>query len=890
MNDRPHFFTVRHRWLKSWKIWLRIGLAVATFVLVVSTTALAQIPSGETRPISVELDATTPLLLEREGRELYDGGQFSAAADAWGEAARQFAALGDILGQAGSLSYRSMALYELGEFEAAQADLDRALQLLPLDDRPGGRAILAQVLNNLGRIQLARGNAQLALDTWRDAFEAYEAIEDRSGALGASINQAIALQALGLYRQASSLLDRVDAQLTDDLDSRLQATGLRNLGIALQVVGDLKRAREVLERSLVASRQLDFAPEISATLRALGNTARVSEDPETALAYFQEAAIAARELPGPEISARLNILSLLVELERWEEAREQTQILRDRMGSLPIGRSTVYAKVNFAENLIRLELQRSPQRPSSSPQRPTLERGETFAELAQLLAEAIEIARTLEDSRAESYATGQLAHVYEVGDRLDDATALTQKALSLSLGNGATDITAKWATQLGRILKRQGQFQEAISAYSEAVRALGILRKDLVSIDPDIQFSFQESIEPVYRELVGLLLQSPHPSQANLIEARETIEALQIAELDNFFREACLTAQSVSIDDLDPTAAVIYPIILPMSEATTPQTRIEVLLSLPGEPLRNYKTVLPQEEFDETVSQFRQSLSLSFPKSKRLATYSLVYDWLLRPIETDLEERGIETLVFVLDGSLRNLPMSVLFDGDRYLLEKYSLALAPGLQLLEPQSLDNSELKASIGGLSKSSQGFPALPYVEFELEQVEETIASEVWLDGEFTTEAIRGAIAQTARPILHLATHGQFSSNASETFILTWDGRIPVTELGTLLQSRDETRDRAIELLVLSACQTAKGDNRAILGLAGFAVKSGARSTLGTLWTVWDRSTAKLMARFYQELSVPGTHKSEALRQAQLSLLQQPEYEHPFYWAPFVLVGNWL
>ena len=881
----PYSFRKLHHWLKPRKIGVWIGLAIATFGLVLSTAAVAQIPGDGAIELSVEperIERLDPVQLEREGRALYDRGQFRAAAGTWQEAARTFTARGDLLGQAGSLSYRSMALYELGELEAAQTDLDRAFQLLSLEPGTGSHGILAQILNNRGRIQLALGDAQGALETWQQASEAYHAIDDRAGELGATVNQALALQSLGLYRRARRILEGVEEQLAGVPDSRVKAAGLRNLGITLQMVGDPNRSQAVLETALAIDRQFNFPPDLSATLRALGNTARALPDPEAALTYYREAVRAADELPHLEIPAGLNALGVLVQLERTEEAFELASTLRQNLNRLSIGRSTVYAKVNFAEHLIDLTSNHL------DPERADL--ALVLQDLATLLGEAIETAGALQDPRAESYATGQLAHLYEASDRFDDAAALTQEALRISLGNRATDITAKWATQLGRILKRQGKLEDAIAAYSEAVRALRTLRQDLVSINTDVQLSFQESVEPVYRELVGLLLQSPNPSQANLVKARETIENLQIAELDNFFREACLTTQPIAIDELDPTAAVIYPIVVPISNASPSQTRIEVLLSLPGKPLKNYKTVIPQAQFEETLDRFRQSLSLSFPKSERLAIYARVYDWLIRPIVTDLESSRIETLVFVLDGSLRNLPMAVLYDGERYAIEKYNLALSPGLQLLEPQPLDRTQLQATIGGLSEARQGFPALPNVEFELERIGEKIISEVWLDGEFTTETVRSAIASTDRPILHLATHGQFSSNVDETFILTWDGRIPITELASLLQARDETRTRTIELLVLSACQTAKGDNRAILGLAGFAVKSGARSTLGTLWTVRDRSTADLIARFYQELSVPGTRKSQALRKAQLFLMEQPGYEHPFFWAPFVLVGNWL
>jgi CHAT domain-containing protein len=142
----------------------------------------------------------------------------------------------------------------------------------------------------------------------------------------------------------------------------------------------------------------------------------------------------------------------------------------------------------------------------------------------------------------------------------------------------------------------------------------------------------------------------------------------------------------------------------------------------------------------------------------------------------------------------------------------------------------------------------------------------------------------------VVHLATHGQFSSKAEDTFILTWDDRININQLNNVLKTRDRTESSIIELLVLSACQTAVGDKRAALGLAGMAVRAGARSTLASLWSVNDAATASFMIQFYQNLADSKVTKAEAVRRAQQSLLQNPEYSHPYFWAPFILVGNWL
>jgi len=248
--------------------------------------------------------------------------------------------------------------------------------------------------------------------------------------------------------------------------------------------------------------------------------------------------------------------------------------------------------------------------------------------------------------------------------------------------------------------------------------------------------------------------------------------------------------------------------------------------------------------------------------------------------------------VFVLDGSLRNLPMAALYDGEQYLVEKYNLALTPGLQLMDPTAIKDQQLQAVVAGVSESNQGFSALPGVKTEVEEIAQTFPSELLLNQDFTSQNLEQQLKKVPSPLIHLATHGQFSSNPEETFIVTWGDRIKVKDLESILQAREESVDaQPIELLVLSACQTAEGDKRAALGIAGIALRSGARSTLATLWSVEDRSTVKLMNQFYQQLAATNdSTKAHALREAQLALMHSESYSHPYYWAPFILVGNWL
>ncbi len=831
-------------------------------------------------------DASTQL---EQGRTLYEAGRFTEAATLWQQAAEGYQSQGERVKVALSLSYLSLAYQELGQWFDAQKAISQSLELLTDNKQQttNHKLILAQALNTQGSLQLAMGQTEAALNTWKQAAIAYTDAGDEAGMLGSQINQAQALQTLGLYRQAQTTLEQLNEKLQAQPDSLVKATGLRSLGVALQVVGDLQKSQEVLEQSLAIAQRLESSPDTSTIFFSLANTARALKDYQKAFDLYHKAAENATNRIT-KLEAQLNQLSLSVQTKKWEATQALLSQIQSNLTNLPPSRAAVYAQVNLAESLMA--------RRSNSPDQPS--------EIAQLLAKAIQQARSLKDSRAESYALGELGRLYEQTQQWSDAQNLTQEALSLAQAINADHIAYRWEWQLGRILKQQGNLTGAVAAYTEAVNTLQSLRSDLVAINSDVQFTFRESVELVYRELVRLLLELPPTAslnlrpdqegeqegvlnQKNLEKARKVIESLQLAELDNFFREACLKTKPEQIDQVDPTAAVIYPIILP--------DRLAVIVSLPRQSslkvrLSYYQTKLPQSQVESILEQLLQSLNPAFSNKQRLQVSQQVYDWLIRPAEVQLAESGVKTLVFVPDGSLRNLPMAALHDGQHYLVEKYSIAVSQGLQLLQPRSLIRKRLKVLLGGLTEARQGFSALPAVQSELNQIASKLRSKVLLNQKFIKTTLEDQIYAEPFPIIHLATHAQFSSNAENTFLLTWDGRINVKDLDRLLRGREREDTNPIELLVLSACQTAVGDKRAALGLAGLAVRSGTRSTLATLWSVRDQSTAELMAEFYRELTQTEVNKAEALRQAQLTLLKKPKYEHPFYWAPFVLVGNWL
>jgi CHAT domain-containing protein len=809
---------------------------------------------------------------EQEGKKLYETGEFAEAVKVWQEVAQTYQARGDALNQARVLNNLSFAYQQLGQWERAKEALAESLKLLQAAQLSNSKErlnILAQALNSQGSLQLALGQPEDALATWQQAAVTYTEAGDELGAIRSTINQSLALKTLGFYRRALKTLTRVRSSLEEQPDSLLKAAGLDSLGSTLRLIGDLEQSRQVLQQSLIIAQKFNSAPEIAAALFSLGNTTRSRQDAKAALEFYQQAA-AISPSQITKIKAQLNQLSLLVDTEQWSDAQAMWPQIEPQIANLPPSRAAIYAQINLAHSLTQLKQNTATNTP-------------TWSAIAQLVAKSAQQAKSLGDRRSYAVALGILGGVYEQTQQWSSARKLTQEALVLAQAINAPDIAYRWHWQLGRLLKVQGDIKGAVAAYTQAVSALQSLRSDLVGVNPDIQFSFRESVEPIYRQLVSLLLKpgDTEPSQQNLLQARNVIESLQLAELDNFFREACLDTKPAQIDRVDPQTAVIYPIIL--------ADRLEVILSLPQKPLRHYATFLSESEVESVAEKFRQALVI---RSKReyVPFSQQVYDWLIRPAETDLANSGVKTLVFVLDGSLRNIPMAALNDGKQYLIEKYSIALTPGLQLLDPKQLQRGKLKILGAGITEARQGFPPLENVARELKEIKSEVPGVVLLNRDFTSKNLQGKIKSADFDIVHIATHGKFSSKAAETFILTWDDRLSINQLDSLLESSEENRQQALELLVFSACETAAGDKRAALGIAGMAVRAGARSTVATLWAVSDAATVELMSQFYKELTSTKETKAEVLRRAQLSLLRNPLYKHPIFWAPYILVGNWL
>lgn len=865
--------------------------------------------------------------------------------------------------QPANLAQQGQAYYEAGNLDLAIETWSESSSAYKAASNKAG---MRESYLNMATAQQALGLYQQSCGSLLEAFELQsktscsQIIEEA---------QAVEPQLEGivpLTKAAKAKLLPAVAAINQQPDERDKVQGLLRFGDYLRASGYPRVANKALELSLVSSEKMDNLNQKTATLLSLGNAQRAiaieqqnrfasqttmldliansGGTAESALSsyqpalnyYDQAATIAPDQLDG--LKAQLNRLSLLLDInEFWQEAiadlnqnfdlleisdqefkdniaegsvrleQELEQELQPQIQNaiasiepqvitLPQTRAGIYGRINFAKSLIR--------------------QGKNDSNTAQLLATAIKQSHNIKNITAEAEAMGYMGLLYEQQGQHNDARRLTEGSLQLAPTAEYPEIAYRWNAQLGKILAVQGNRDNALNAYETSFNTIKTLRSDLATTP----------VEPIFREYISLLLQQ-EPSTPQLVQARDVLESLQVAKLDNFFRDPCsqVSEEPVAIDDVDLQAAVIYPILL--------QDRLEVILTLPGQPLRHYTTPnLSQEKVANTIKQLRRrsltdpgfaeavrgargnpgteialnQLKISQEDSLQqdiLPLASEIYSWLIEPAEEDLQASGVKTLVFVLDGVLRNIPMSLLYDQkeQKYLIEKdYNIALSSGLQLTSPQPLKRQPIKVLAAGVTSDfpAYRFSAIPKVEDELNTIKSIFAkSEILLNQEFTEATLEQKLQESDFPIVHLATHGQFGSTADQTFILSGatEGSplINVNQFDNLLRAGSLKRSQPIELLVLSACNTAEGDSQAILGLAGVAVRAGARSTIATLWGANDEATANLMGKFYNNLaSNKQISKAKALRNAQLELLAESDsqYRHPYYWAPFVLIGNWL
>nr|WP_319494011.1 CHAT domain-containing protein [uncultured Desulfobacter sp.] len=513
-----------------------------------------------------------------------------------------------------------------------------------------------------------------------------------------------------------------------------------------------------------------------------------------------------------------------------------------------------------------------------------------------LFAESL--SQNIKNTRLASYVKGYLGHTYQMEGDFNMAAALTFQAIFLSRKSAAPEAQYRWEWQYADILKALNHIRDAIPAYEAAIDTLESVRSEFSNCYGRPQSEMGALAGQLYKMYVDVLLRfvSTQPSsdekQIILKRARQAIEKNRVFEIREYFNDDCLGAHINSLTDIDQIlekAVVVYPIILP--------DRIAVVASFPSQTgpgsdssavSKLYLQPIDAKTLSQTVDGFRHMIERNVMPPD-LTDARKLYEWLIAPLEKDLADVHPETLVFVPGGILRGIPMGALHDGSSFLIESYAVAVTPGLTLTSPTKIAPEKINVLAAGISSGNQDFGALPGVTREVEAIASLCTTTVLMNDKFSLTNFENELRSGNYNVVHIASHGKFSDHIEDSFILTADERLTFNKLADCV-GLYRFRKNPLELITLSACETASGNEQAALGLAGLSIKIGARSALATLWAVDDAAAAQLVPEFYRQLKIKGTSRAMALKQAKLKLLRDPVYGHPGYWAPFILINNWL
>ncbi|NEQ49513.1 MAG: CHAT domain-containing protein [Leptolyngbya sp. SIO3F4] len=839
--------------------------------------------------------------------------------------------------------------------------------------------ILAQSLDIRGQLSYLTGHPETALVDWQYSQQLYQHIKGYpQGKLNSLLNQAQAYQALGQYQRAEDSLEAVE-EMSQEANHDFKIKVLQSLAKTERLMGKLRDANNHLlaartlfgqvtsnadDQILLAKLELELGNVRQARAirnRDLGKWAlTVQEHLSAALQSYDFAIKDVQEILSEssnlgkekiiseakiiQLQGRLNQLSLrttfAMELAEnhyafincnqiKELVKEVKLLLADP--DLPVSHKTVDARTHYAEILMTLAKPKSGQHSNHDSITQLFKvanlQKDSFENLAISIKQAHE---KLKNFRAEANAVGRLGELYInvwESTTTDDQQQYAQyayktleQAIALSTLAHAPDIRYRWHYQLGHLLENQAEKQEgtqasALNAYRAAIEDLRKVRENLLLVNSEVQFSFRDKVEPVYRDFIELLLtladDKTDEGQQLISEALQQFDELQLAEINNFL--GCNSGQNILLREVkDEKAGIIYMI--------TTKDKIAIILDLPNsnssnsenvQSVSNYKlyfdATIPRLKIigrenskisiEQEIEKIRGFLSSSGKRIKIRREAKELYDWLILPIMEDLKNKpNLKTLVFVPDGALRNLPMHVLFDGSKYLIQEYSVVISPRIELFSPKA-SNPEPNFFLGGFGEQ-QTIKGIPFdkiidLEKELNNIVDLgfSANKPVIREAFTSEHLRQRFQNSAFSAVHLKAHGIFSSDPEETFLAGYQEPILGRDLGELIKSGTINSNQEIDLLSLSACQSAQGDNRAVLGLTGIAVRAGARSVISSLWDAKDPINTEIMPKFYE--AVYGEKKlsrAESFQKILVDLIEKSEVDQPHEWATYILVGNWL
>jgi CHAT domain-containing protein/tetratricopeptide (TPR) repeat protein len=913
-----------------------------------------------------------------EGRNYYIDSQLQQAAVVWEEALAIYRELGDTHQVNNVLKNLVTAYFFLGQYQLV---FDYAEEILvisrTLDDRQGEAQALgmigvshlvwgqysqaitffeqalaiareidndwleAQFLSNLGSAYHHSGQFHQAFDYYQQALT----ISQERGwpdAEAAHIgNLGSVYYYLGNYQQAIDHLERGIVLSREAGNYRRVGSYLASLGSIRNTLGQYQQAIAYLQESLVIARQVGYRGQEANCLMGLGEAYTGLGEYDRALDYYEQAIalFQALSIPKMEALARQGLGQVWYELGEYDQAIDQYQqalAIDQRIADLE---GEAYALVNMGETQTTLE--NYPQALQTYQQALLIfnESGivsgqsRTLGNIGNILATqgqpelAIAFLKAAVESREfirsnlqglpveiqQSY-TEKIADDYRLlADLLlqQDRIVEAQRVLDLLKvqeldgylrgvrGNDNTAAGVDYLQPEAAILARYDEIQQsAIAAGQELDRLKAIPQDQRTAAQTDRIAQLTELLDAINRDFRNF--------------ARSPEIRTLIAQLSYEAQEASLSLNQLDRlrDELQQlNAAIFYPLIL--------EDRLELVITTPNAPPLRRTVPISRAELNAAILAFRTALTN--PVSNAEVPAQTLYTWLIQPLEADLAEAGVETIIYAPDGQLRYIPLAALHDGDRWLIERYQVNNITAESLTDLTETDTGTpliLAAAYADeslihtpeVNGKTYQFRGLPGAGREIQAL--PTDTKFW-DEAFSLSALRPIMDEYT--VLHFATHAAFVPGVPEdSFILFGNGDTPT------LRDVANWSLNGVELVVLSACETGVGglgSGEEVLGLGYQFQISGAKAVLASLWQVSDFGTQALMAAFYDGL-LQGMTKAEALQSAQLALINESSvvangdrrsiavlsnhdeinpahalsYSHPYYWAPFILIGNGL
>ena len=738
----------------------------------------------------------------------------------------------------------------------------------------------------------------------------------------------------GHYHEAENQFSQAEQQATTqkNTDKLILVHALQGY-MALQRQQNTE-AEQILTSVLVQAKQNANHDLIVRIDLYLGQLYEHRQNQQQARYYFQQAVLNPEKVLDKSllVSSFYQLANVAIKNHQPQQAWQQLQQAIILMQALPVNPSNSQLWLNIGYQSLQLY--------SLSPQDNFLAAAFTH------LNHALTLARQNQQPRIQAATLKHLASLYEQQQQVDEAIKLLQEGITIAQKEDASNLLIDLEWEIGQLYQQQNKPDLAIAAYRQAVNHIDRIRIDIPVSYQNGRSSFRDTFAPIYLALADLLLRksstaSVAQQQILLAEVRDSIERMKKSELEDYFQSRCdISATPINLQKIDPHAAAFYPILLP--------DRLEIIVYT-ADGLRRFTSQVTAKDLEQQARLFAENLRNYADFSQSKVQAQLLHRWLIAPVQAFLQQQHIETLIYIPDGVLRLVPLAALYDGKKFVIEQYAVATSAGMSLIDSSSIQHqnrmllagisipgdvvsdlpdsvlrdlvvqtadqkqSSLSGEIAGsreLSVAEQQqktrelrqllrnpviiedlkhLLSLPSIDTEIKQLAEQNHSDYLLNESFSLENFIHQLKQEPHDILHIASHGFFGSTAEDSFIMTHDKILTLNQLEVLLSS-DYFKRFPIDLLVLSACQTAEGDDRSPLGISGVAIKTKVHSALGSLWSVSDQATAELMVVFYQSINMQHHTKAKALQEAMLTLLKQKDFANPSFWSPFILIGNWV